>query len=214
MPELRAETVLGQNKKPLFGHWEARKPLSPLLQSLCQVNELIKPSWHLSFLIPTSSPAWWQGLLFLQNQPPRWSSSVTAGGPQLLWLCNFLQNTDPKRHRGIGGWLEQRPPTELSPWKCFQVCRVCKPFSKLPRVLSVSVAPLRGDSESLSLAYLFSTELGNKVTYLPGFPHRTSSQSRLEMKQLLAETRQGNRSHLFPVPPGQDFRPILAIISS
>lgn len=150
----------------------------------------------------------------LSAEPAPWEFLSHGRWPQLLWLCNSLQRTDPKRHRGIGGWLKQRPRQSSLPGNAFRFAGCASPSANSP-VCCLSQWRLFREILKARVWPTYSLrELGNKVTYLPGFPHRTSPQSRLEMKQLLAETRQGNRSHLFPVLLGQDFRPILAIISS
>lgn len=78
-----------------------------------------------------------------------------AGGPQLLWLCTSLSKNRPKEARWYRGVAEaETPDRALSLEKLSGLQGV---QALLPQGLYVSVAPLQGDSESLSQARLSAT---------------------------------------------------------
>lgn len=120
--------------------------------------------------------------------------------------------TDPKRH---GAAESGDPPDRALSLEMLPRLRGLRGLQALPPdVLHAAMAPPQGGSERLGQAHRFATGTGSRGDISACLPPGTSPRSGTEMRQLLAGTRQDNRSHSFPVPLGQDLRPILAIISS
>lgn len=122
------------------------------------------------------------------------------GSPQLLWLCNPSSKDRPTEHGGLGVAAAEIPPTERSPWKSFQVCRLCEPLFPrrwvCQRLLSGEILEACVRPAYRYLAWV-TRRLGSQLSP-PAFPAGLRL-SGTGMRQLLAATRQGYRPHGFPV---------------